>query len=250
MTQALSVAEVWRYPIKGLAGQKLSAASIMPERGIADDRRWLLAHSPTDKLLSGGEPWRPWNYALTLKKTAQLALLRATVEESNLIVTANDGRSVCGDPQVPAERWEIENFLCDFLQDDRLSLVDCQARPAWDYPRTPITVLFTATIDDLLQHTGVALAAARFRANIVIDGGAAWAETRHAGGVLSLGEKVRLAAGEGVGRCPATTVNPQSAARDANVPQLLRRHYGHNMCGIKCVVLHGGEIVAGAPASW
>ena len=250
MTAPHVLSEVWRYPVKGLGGQRLSAAVIVPGRGIAEDRRWLLAHSPADKMLAGGEPWRPWDYALTLKKTAQLASLRAAVEGNNLIITAADGQSVGGNPQAPAERFKIEFFLRKFLQDERLSLVDCESRPAWDYPRTPITVLFAATVADLAQHTGAALAAARFRANIIIDGGVAWAETRHNGGMLSLGDKVRLSVGAGVGRCAATTVNPESGVRDINVPQTLVRHYGHNMCGIKCVVLQGGKVAAGAPVSW
>lgn len=66
--QKVVVSNIWRYPIKGLAGESLTTTILSSGRGIVYDRRWLLATADTAPLLNGNDKWRPWNYGLTLKK--------------------------------------------------------------------------------------------------------------------------------------------------------------------------------------
>ena len=84
------VAGVWRYPVKGVGGEELGFAEVAPGKGVAFDRRWMLA--VTDDISSlfaaGGERWTPWEYGVTLKKHSAAANLRAEVEESG----ANNAR--------------------------------------------------------------------------------------------------------------------------------------------------------------
>ena len=46
-------------------------------------------------------------------------------------------------------------------------------------------------------------------------------------------------------RCAATNVDPDTAARDLEIPQALMRRLGHNECGIYAEVVAGGEIAVG-----
>ena len=41
MTQVGTIREIWRYPVKGMAGEKLDSA-YFDENGITGDRRWAL----------------------------------------------------------------------------------------------------------------------------------------------------------------------------------------------------------------
>ena len=46
-------------------------------------------------------------------------------------------------------------------------------------------------------------------------------------------------------RCPATNVNPDTAARDMNLPADIRKHFGHFDMGIYAEVETSGEVRLG-----
>jgi MOSC domain-containing protein YiiM len=46
-------------------------------------------------------------------------------------------------------------------------------------------------------------------------------------------------------RCAAVNVDPETAARDLNIPQTLMRRLGHADCGIYAEVVAGGSIGVG-----
>ena len=250
MSEAFSVSGVWRYPVKGLGGECLSSADILPERGIAGDRRWMLAVNDASGLLNGAEKWRPWQYSLTLKKTEQLAFLHASLHDDSLHITTATGDSVRGDMRCDDGQKEVENFLRDFLADDSIVLTDCDSRPAWDNKDTPLTVLFSETVSAFAHESNTTMETERFRANIVLDGGTARDEEKRSGEVLHTGKEVKLSAVEGVDRCAATRVNPKTGARDINVPENLVRLWKHNIMGVKCEVVCGGKIAVGDNAFW
>ena len=46
-------------------------------------------------------------------------------------------------------------------------------------------------------------------------------------------------------RCAAVNVDPDTAARDLEIPPALMRRLGHNECGIYAEVIAGGPIATG-----
>ncbi len=48
-----------------------------------------------------------------------------------------------------------------------------------------------------------------------------------------------------IDRCAATHVNPETAARDMNLLEALRRGFGHIDMGVYAEVIVGGEIATG-----
>ena len=46
-------------------------------------------------------------------------------------------------------------------------------------------------------------------------------------------------------RCAAVNVDPETAARDLDIPPTLMRRLGHNECGIYAEVIAGGAIAVG-----
>ena len=87
----------------------------------------------------------------------------------------------------------------------------------------------------------------RFRANLYVEGWAAWSELDLLGKVLAVGPAARLKVVKRIVRCTATNVDPQSGVRDLNLPQTLMRTYGHCDCGIYAEVVQAGEIAPGQP---
>jgi uncharacterized protein len=53
---------------------------------------------------------------------------------------------------------------------------------------------------------------------------------------------VRLKVVKRITRCAATNVDPDTAARDLEIPQTLMRRFGHNECGIYAEVVAGGTV--------
>jgi len=71
-----------------------------------------------------------------------------------------------------------------------------------------------------------------------------WAEFDWLGREIVVGE-TRLVVQERIDRCGATTVNPDTAERDANPVLELKRHFGHVDLGVFAEVLTPGRIRAG-----
>ena len=84
----------------------------------------------------------------------------------------------------------------------------------------------------------------RFRANLYFDTGMPWQEFDWCGKEIQIGE-VTVKCLSRIERCAATNVNPETAARDANIPLQLQRAFGHGDMGIYIDVVKGGTIRPG-----
>jgi uncharacterized protein YcbX len=84
----------------------------------------------------------------------------------------------------------------------------------------------------------------RFRANLYVSGWPAWHEFDLLHRTIAIGE-TRLKVVKRIVRCAAVNVDPESAARDLNIPQALMRRLGHADCGIYAEVIAGGSIGVG-----
>ncbi len=67
---------------------------------------------------------------------------------------------------------------------------------------------------------------ARFRANIYLEG-------------------ARLRVTKPTQRCAATSVDSETAARDMNIPQALKRGFGHLDMGVYAEAVTGGQVATG-----
>ena len=55
---AITVDALYRYPVKGLTAESLTSVKVRPGRGIAEDRRFAIAHGTTQ--YDQTEPvWQP-----------------------------------------------------------------------------------------------------------------------------------------------------------------------------------------------
>ena len=73
---------------------------------------------------------------------------------------------------------------------------------------------------------------------------APWAEFDWIGKTLEIGQ-ARLVVRERIDRCGATTVNPDTAERDANPVKELQRAFGHIELGVFAEVVAAGTIRPG-----
>jgi uncharacterized protein YcbX len=83
----------------------------------------------------------------------------------------------------------------------------------------------------------------RFRANLYVSW-PAWHEFELLGQTLAIGE-ARVKVVKRITRCAAINVDPESAARDLEIPPTMMRRLGHAECGIYAEVIAGGTIGVG-----
>ena len=81
----------------------------------------------------------------------------------------------------------------------------------------------------------------RFRGNVIFSGIKAWEEFNWLGKIITIGG-VKFEIFRKTKRCAATNVNPNTGLRDLNIPNRLRKIYGHYDLGVYGKVLNKGII--------
>lgn len=204
----LHIGGLWRYPIKSLAGERLPVAELSPG-GIPGDR---IVH------VRGPEGVR------TARRQHRMLGLRGTLSPD-------------GVPLVNGYPWESA---------EALALVKAAAGPdAWleDYAgleRFDILPLLVAT-DGAVE--AFARDIRRLRPNILISGVEGMGELGWPGGTLTIGD-ARIDLDSLRGRCPMTTVDPDTLERDPGVLRDIGQRFNGKLA-LNAAVLRAGTIAVG-----
>jgi uncharacterized protein YcbX len=233
----MRVLELWRYPVKSLQGERLTAAAI-DALGIAGDRRWALFDRDT-------------GLGLTARRVPELLFGAARVRpDGGVEVVLPDG-TVTADEEV-LSRWlgrRVElraatglgnvaptyEAPTDDLEPDPTEWMQWEGAPGpfHDSPRIRLSFVSTGTLGSWDRR--------RFRANVVLDGEG---EDELSGREADLGE-VRLQFGRGIARCVMTT-RPQAGgiARDTSVLKTIHRERD-GLFAVRAAVLTAGTVRTG-----
>ena len=185
------VAELWRFPVKSMAGEALEEAELA-WHGLAGDRRWAFVRSDTPR---SGFPW------LTIREEPGLLHYRPYLRDrsrpdrSEIWVKTPDGDDLdVIDPALAAglapgaRAIKLDRGIFDAL---------------------PISVLSRQSVAGIATLVGRSLEPRRFRANIVVDSEGAFPEDAWVGTTLELGAaRVRVDARDQ--RCAVVNVDPAS----------------------------------------
>lgn len=206
----LSIESLWRYPVKSLAGEQLTAADITID-GIVGDRA---VH------VRGPEGIR------TSRRQHRLLGLHATIGDD-------------GEPLVDGLPWTsaaVLDRVRDAAGDDAVIM---RSDP---HERFDILPLLVAT-DGAVAEFGRDVR--RLRPNIVIGGVDGMAERGWEGSELHIGDVViRLDSLRG--RCPMTTVDPDTLERDPEVLRDIARRFRGRLA-LNAEVLRPGTVRVGDP---
>lgn len=256
------ISNLYIYPIKSLGGIELTEANVT-ERGLAFDRRWVLADAE--------------NRFITQRQYHQLAFFSVELTAESLLITNRQNGKVCNVPFEPKTGdfqlitiWEdavvgqrvaaeVDTWFSEQLG-IRCSLFyqpDTSIRPIdTDYAITgaehtsfsdgyPILLVSQESLDDLNSKVTERIEMQRFRPNIVVSGATPFQED-------TLQEiKVGLAVLYGVkpcARCVLTTINPETGQKGAEPLQTLatyRKKGNKVLFGQNVVVHQTGKIKVG-----
>jgi uncharacterized protein YcbX len=152
------------------------------------------------------------------------------------------------DPAEPADCQRLGNFIFTLIGSKlrgkpRLMTMKHQAYS--DQSTALISIASNASLDAFAEATNTKPDSRRFRINIIIDGGAPFAEEGLIGKTLRCGDALLLVK-EPVGRCAAINVDPATAKRNPDdYVRFMKAHFGHSNLGIFAEVINGGIIRVG-----
>lgn len=246
---AMTIREIYRYPVKGLTPEARDDVEVQPGRGIVGDRQYALALGSTPVEDQIGE-WMPKTKFLMLMRNEKLAQLKTAFDEATDTLTVfRGGRQVArGKLSDKIGRTLIEEFFAAFMGGEangRPKVVRAaEGHSLSDHAKPVVSIINAASLADMTRVFGKELNPLRFRGNLLVDGIDPWAEFDLIGKTLSAGD-VKLKVFDRIDRCAATNVNPDTAERDQNIPKALMSAYGHIDCGIYAEVVSAGTLSRG-----
>lgn len=245
---AIHLERLCRYPVKGLSAEDLTLADLTAGQGLAEDRRFALAHG-ADRYQHGQSSWMPKRHFLNLMRNERMATLRTEFEPSSGILTIRrNGKQVArGNITQQIGRDLIDQFIAAFMRDETIRaprLVESAGVMFSDKEEKYLSIINLASVRDIERVTRQPVDPIRFRGNLMIDGARPWQEFDWVGGDITVGPAT-LTIVERIGRCAATNVDPVTGHRDLNIPGSLMSGFGHRHCGVYARVVSDGSIALG-----
>jgi len=247
----LTLAQIYRYPVKGLTPEPLPGVVLSPREGLPNDRRFALAHGST-RFDPAAPEWMPKTNFLMLMRNERLARLRTRYDDATGTLTVQRDSKTVASANITdlTGRTVIEQFFAAYMGDEARGapkLVEEPGHMFSDVARKVVSIIGLESIRDLEQRVIRApVDPRRFRANFYFDGGRPWQELDWLEREFTLG-KVRLRTVKTITRCAATNVDPESGQRDLNIPLALEQSYRHVTMGIYAEVLTPGTVSLGDP---
>jgi uncharacterized protein YcbX len=240
---------IHRYPVKGLAAQRLTRVALAIGATLPADRLYAIENGP-----SGFDPaapsYLPKQRFLMLMRNARLAELTTSFDETThrLTVTAAGENAARGDLRTAEGRAAIEQFFARFCADELRGAPKVLYAPGHsfsDVARKVVSIINLNSLAEVADAAGALVHPLRFRANLTIAGWPAWREFDLIGRALAIGPSARLRVVKRIVRCAATEVDPDTGIRDLAVPKVLLQTFGHSDCGVYAEVIGAGEIAEG-----
>jgi uncharacterized protein len=216
-----TVAELWRYPVKSLAGESVTKTTI-GWHGLTADRRYAF-------IKAGNQTGFPW---LTIRDCPALVryqgLLGSTESTGagEVSVKTPDGRLLrAGDSGLLSEIEEVAARSLHLLQHNG-GLFDT----------SDIGLITDKTLKGLAEVTGEALDVRRFRPNIFIKSSEdrEFPEDEWVGGLMVFGERgdsARVRITRVNTRCSIPAIDPCSGEKNARIQQVIIAHR-KNIAGV------------------
>ena len=242
-----TVSRIYRYPIKGMSGQPLSAVALEAGRPFPRDRIFALAR-PGAPIDTDDPKWAKKGLFVMLMLDEGLASVTTHLDVDTLQLTVMRGNQhlIAADLADDQERSKVEKFFWQLVPmlPGSPTLVRSRDGHFMDKPDNVLSLINLATVRSLEEQWGFEIDPLRFRANIYIDGAKPWEEFDWIGSDIRIGDAT-FAVDRKNGRCGATNVDPMTGRRDLDIPTSLRAAFGHKNLGVYLVTREGGQVAIG-----
>jgi MOSC domain-containing protein len=237
------VIELWRYPVSGLQGERLTAAQILPE-GIEGDHAYVVRSKELDKVLG------PINHLGASGETAgspgmldfSSLLVGNLQDDHSIIIRSPEGRDYTTNDSDLNDG--LSNLLHHRVEVIRYSrMVESRVLSG----RT-LHLLTTSSLEQMRCHYPQGdFDVRRFRPNIVVSiqsGLAGFVEEGWVGKNVMMGDSVELKVEKPNTRCSITTMSQAGIREDQRILQTIER-VNERKLGVMCTVVRGGMLSVG-----
>ncbi len=259
-----AVVSLWRYPVKSMLGEELNSAAVN-ERGLVGDRSRALVDGTDGKIVSAKNP-KKWPAMFQCRaafveppvEDGPLPAVRISLPHGDAVLSNQTdvhdvlshalGRKVRLETSAP-KAPQLEEYWPD-MEDlaHRDAVTDEAMLERTFFDGASVHLLTTATLDALRRaHPEGRFEVRRFRPNIVVRPTAAepeFVEQAWIGGIVSIGEKVRLRIARPCPRCVMTTLAQSDLPHDPGILRTAAK-VSQAHVGVYAAVLQGGVIHCG-----
>jgi len=250
----MNIESLYRYPVKGLTPEPLAQAALTPGRSIPWDRAFALAQGDA-KLDPANPAWVPKTNFMCLLKNANIARLKTSFDDATrlLTITTPAGEVFSASPLTADGQAQLTRYFTAYLGEAARfgpdgkppTFFHFENHSFCDHKTQVISLIGLGSLAALESAVSAPRDKRRFRANIYISGIEPWEEFNWLGKTIRIGEDVTAIVQERIDRCGATTVNPDTAERDANPVKELQQNFGHIDLGIFAEIRTPGTIHPG-----
>ncbi len=247
---AISVAHLYRYPVKGLSPEHVASAELETSGHFPGDRLFVIENGP-----SGFNEVAPRHLPkvayLMLMRNESLARLKTRYDPGSHVLTIvlNGTVALEADLAAPEGRGEVAAFMAEYLPHElRGEAWVLEAPPGYRFTDSRmgyVSFLNLASVRAIEDFVGEPVDFLRFRSNVFLEGLDPWAELTMVGRVLEAPSGARFRITSRTERCAATNVDPQTGIRDLAIPRALAQQLGHTDCGVYAEVILGGTLREG-----
>jgi len=245
-----NIASIWRYPVKGLTPEPLAMADLVAGAYFPNDRKYAVEVGP-----SGFDPASPAHVPkmrfTVLARFPELARLRTRLDDASGVFHIGDAHGFGVEVRLDTEdgRAALARFLQAYLGEEAMPPLKVLPAPDghrfMDHPQGHVSFLNLATVRAVERAIGRTVDPLRFRANLHVEGLAAWDEDALEFGAPVLVGAARLTAFKPIERCVATHVDLETGTRDIDMLGELREHFGRVTLGTYLAIERGGAIREG-----
>jgi uncharacterized protein YcbX len=245
----MRVTALYRYPVKGLSPEPVERAELETSGHFPGDRLYAVENGP-----SGFNPVAPRHQPKTkylmLMRDEALARLRTRYDDATATLTIEgDGHSLAARLDTEEGRGAVEDLLRRFIPESLKGEPKVLAAPPQyrftDSPTGYVSLINRASVQMLEDELGVPVSPLRFRGNLLVEGLTPFAELDMLGQVIEAPSGLRLKITKRTVRCAATNVDPDTAARDLDIPWTIDKRLGHRDLGVYLEVIAGGGVAVG-----
>ena len=235
--------QIWRHPVKAIGREALDQVQLTAGKWLPYDRLWAVEH---ERSKLSGTGWEKKANFLRGVTDPNLMAVTSTLDEATGEITVSHPEmgDITFNPDSDPDAflvWINSVWSSDLPTPTRL--YRASDAHLTDVPNAWVSVASLASNRALGQRMGQDLSPHRWRANLLIDGLAPWAEKEWVGKSLRIGEVTLKVVCE-ITRCKATMANPLTGRRDADTLGALS-DLGHQEFGVYAEVIEGGTLRIG-----
>ncbi len=240
---------IYRYPVKGLSPDRLESVGLTPGATLPFDRAWAIENGPSG-FDSQHPAYLPKIKFLMLMKNERLAALETRFDEASctLEVFRHGKRVAGGRLDDPLGCRLLEQFFAAYMDEELRGaprILKSDGHSFSDVSSKVVSIASLSSLREVERVAGRPVHPLRFRANLYVDGWLPWQEFMLVGETLRIGKSATVKVVSRIVRCAATNVDPESGARDMQIPRLIDGAFGHSDFGVYAEVTGQGTIRPG-----